>query len=475
MADQILLASQSYRHPSSRVSSQRLINGYAQAEPQSAKTTLTILGPPGIPTFTEVGSGPIRGMIEADEKAYVVSGLSFYEVDEDGTATLKSGVNEILGNGPVPLASNGLEIAMVDGTKGWTYNLGTGTFAEITDGDFFDTAATVDFIDGYFAYPRPSSGQFFLSDLYDGTTYLALDRATAESSPDRVRSVINDFGLLDILGAKTIEFWQNTGALSFPFQRVSQGVVQVGVAGPHARTKTDQSIFFVGHDKIAYRMSRGALARISTHAIETIWAEYGYDLSDAECWTYDFAGHKFVVFSFPTANATWVYDLATRCWHERVTFDAGGNETRWRARNALECFGRTLIGDGNSARIGYLDQRTYTEFGEATRTVIICPPLHGDGDRVAMPALELDMESGVGNTVAPGDDPNVTLDWRDDGMPDWQTSDDRSIGRIGEKFTRIQWKELGSFYQRDLRFTFSDPTKRVILAARAPGAEILQG
>jgi hypothetical protein len=85
------------------------------------------------------------------------------------------------------------------------------------------------------------------------------------------------------------------------------------------------------------------------------------------------------------------------------------------------------------------------------------------------------METGVGNTAAPGDDPYVVLDWKDDDLPDWQVSEQRPIGMIGAKNTRIQWRELGSFYQRDLRFTFTDPVKRVILGARAPGIEILQG
>jgi hypothetical protein len=45
------------------------------------------------------------------------------------------------------------------------------------------------------------------------------------------------------------------------------------------------------------------------------------------------------------------------------------------------------------------------------------------------------------------------------------------MGAIGNYQTRLQWHELGSFYQRNLRLEISDPVKRVVIAARCPGLD----
>src|SRR5690606_253309 len=103
---------------------------------------------------------------------------------------------------------------------------------------------------------------------------------------------------------------------------------------------------------------------------------------DAFCFAFTHAGHKFVVITFPTADATWVFDLATGLWHERVTFDVAGNETRWRINGAVQVFGKTLVGDANSNKIGFIKSEIYTEFGDAAPMHMIPPPIHGDGDRV---------------------------------------------------------------------------------------------
>lgn len=475
MADDIIFATQSYRHPSPVVSQQRVVNAYAQAEPRDAKTPVTILGCPGIDSFTEVGDGPIRGGIEVDGVPYVVSGEELYEIAADGTATQRSGASVIGGGGSiVPMETNGIEIGLLDGSKGWSYDIAGTSFAEITDSDFTDNARSLAAVGGYMIFDHPGTDEFFISDLLDATTYSALDYASADSSPDRVRSVANDFGLIDVFGEKSIEFWQNTGALSFPFQPVNQGVIPIGIAAPLARVGVTQSMFFLGHDKVFYRMTRGSLARISTHAMEHEWALYP-TVSDAFCFSYAHSGHKFVVVVFPGADKTWSYDLATGLWHERVNFDSGGFESRWRINCAIEVFDRVLMGDSRSGKLGFLAPTIFTEFDDATQSHLIAPPIHGGGDRVNFPMLELDLETGVGTTSGAGSDPKVILDWCDDGSLEWGTALDRSIGQLGARRTRVQWAELGTAYQRTYRFRLTDPVKRTILGARCPGMTIVQG
>jgi hypothetical protein len=44
---------------------------------------------------------------------------------------------------------------------------------------------------------------------------------------------------------------------------------------------------------------------------------YG-NITDAIGYTYQQDGHPFYVLIFPSAEATWVYDVSTQLWHERA-------------------------------------------------------------------------------------------------------------------------------------------------------------
>ena len=130
------------------------------------------------------------------------------------------------------------------------------------------------------------------------------------------------------------------------------------------------------------------------------------------------------------------------------------------------------MGEANPGQIGLLDPDVHPEFGDPIRMILVAPPIHGDGRMGFMPMFEIDMKSGVGVTTGQGSDPQVMLDWSDDGGETWVSPQIwRSMGALGNHQTRIQWDQLGSFYQRTLRLVISDPVQRVLIAARCPGLE----
>ena len=76
------------------------------------------------------------------------------------------------------------------------------------------------------------------------------------------------------------------------------------------------------------------------------------------------------------------------------------------------------------------------------------------------------MEMGVGLTSGQGSDPQIWLDWSDDGGHSWSTvKPQRGIGKKGEYTKRAIWRRLGAFRQRYLRVRGSDPVKRNLIAA----------
>jgi len=465
----IPFATQSYKSASLPVSAQRAVNCYAEQEPQDAKTPVAVLGAPGILPFANCGVGPVRGFNFMNGVAYVVSGQRLYSLTSAGVVTDIGG--SIAGSGVVSMANNGTQVCIVNGLNGFIWSQ-AGGFQVITSVNFFP-ANTATFFDNYFVFDKAASNQFFISASADGTTFSGTDFAAAEVQSDYVLSIVNQQETLLIFGERTIETWYDAGALNFPFLRTSGATIERGCGALRTPIKEDNSVFFLGNDIVTYRLSGTSLERISTHAIEDMMQSFP-TVSDAYTFSYTFEGHKFINFVFPTANASLVYDVATKLWHERESWDQNNNSYgRWRGNCCLMAFGKVLIGDAYSGQIGYLDQNTFTEYGNTMRSIMSSPPIHDDRKLLGVPLFELDVESGVGNTTGQGSNPQIMLDWSQDGgrtfMPlqPWQT-----LGAIGAYTTRARWLGLGSSRQWIFRAMISDPVKQTVIRAHA---EIMKG
>lgn len=468
----IVLGSNSYQLDSLKVSAQRCVNGYAELAPPDAKTQVPVFGSPGVTTFVTVGQGPIRGLLRHGSYAYAVSGQEFWRFDRLGNKLLLG--NGITGLAPVSIAGSTVyEIVVVNSAAGFLYDTtDTASFAQISDPDFH-AAASATFIDGYFAFDWLGTNKFFLSNLLDGAAYSSLAFASAESQPDNVLAVRNRKSALLLFGEETIEVWDNTGASSFAFQKIKGATIDRGIAAAQALTAEDDAMFFLGDDRIAYRYDGQGMRRISTHAIEKAWQAYD-TVDDAFCFALNYGGHKWLVFTFPTEGKTWVTDVATNyLWHERVSYDPSGMEVRWRANAACKAFGKQLVGDANSGKIGYLDRSVFTEFGDPFYMELISPPIHGDGRTVFMPKLELDIETGVGLRTGQGSDPQVMMSYSDNGGHTWSTAELwASLGLTGDSAATVEWNKLGSFQERSIKIRISDPVKRVVLGMRTPNLSV---
>jgi Phage stabilisation protein len=461
---QIPFATESYKHRSLPISAQRCVNAYAEKEPQGAKTQIAVLGMPGLTLFTTVGSGPIRGMHLMGGVLFVVSGMFLYQVNSNGTSTLLGG--QVTGTNTVSMADNGTQVIVVNGVSGWVWSAVAG-FQTINSINFFPSSSVV-FFDSYFVLSRDGTNQFFISSILDGTTYNGLDFASAEVSSDLVLAIVNQQENLLIFGQRTIETWYDAGAVQFPFLRVDAGTIERGTAAALTPIKEDNGVFFLGDDIVFYRLDGTQLRRISQHAIEEAWQMYT-TVSDAYTFSYTFEGHKFIVLQFPSANATWVYDISTGLWHERESWDLNNNSYgKWRGAYGIFAYNNVLIGDAFSGQIGFIDETVATEFGNTTRLLMVSPVLHQDRKRLFHFRFELDMESGVGITSGQGSDPQAMLDWSDDGGRTFKNFQLwHSIGKIGAYTQRLRWLRLGQARQRYYRLTISDPVRRTVIAASA--------
>lgn len=460
----IPFATQSYKSSALPVSAQRLVNLFAEREPPDAKTQVAVFGCPGLIEFASLGNGPIRGFANMAGVLYVVSGGTLYSVSSTGVGTALGGT--ISGSGVVSMDNNGTQLCIVNGTSGYIYTATAG-LQLITDTDFF-AANTVTFFDQRFVFDKASSNQFFASDTLDGTAYTATAIASAETRPDYVKAVVLNGQVLLVMGERTIEPWQDIGAPNFPYERVPGALIERGLLASYAFCRADNTTFFLGENRILYRLAGLSPQRVSNHAIETEWQNYT-TVSDAFLFAYHFNGHEFVNVTFPSQPATWVFDISSGMPHERESWDVSGhNLGRWRGNCHINIYGKDLIGDAFTGKIGYLSNTSYTEYDNVMQGSATGVHVHSDRKRIFVPKLELDIESGVGLATGQGSDPQIMLDISKDGGRTFGSRQLwKSMGALGAYRQRLKWDRLGQSRDWVFRVTISDPVKRTIIAANA--------
>lgn len=461
----------SYTARSVNAAADRCVNLFPEAVPQGGKEAGFMSRAPGLRLLVAVGDGPIRGMVEFGGNAYVVSGWKLYKVDASYNVTELGTLTS--GFGAVSMADNGTQIFIATNPDGFIYNVSTGVFAQITDTDY-PGAVMVGYIDGYFVFNEPDSRRFWKTALLDGTSVDPLDFASVEGSPNNLVALFVDHREVWLFSDDATEVWYNDGGADFPFSRIQGAFIEAGCAAPHSIAKLDNSIFWLGMDErgsgIVYRANGYTPMKVSTHALE--FAIQGYSIiSDAVAFSYQQDGHLFYMITFPTGNATWVYDVTTNLWHERAYFSAGAF-SRHRASGQMNFNNQIVVGDFENGNLYELDMDTYTDNGQTQkwlRSWRALPTGQNNLKRTAQHSLQLDCESGVGlDGTTQGTDPQVLLRWSDDGGHTWSNYHARSMGQIGEHGKRVIWRRLGmttKLRDRVYEISGTDPVKIAIMGA----------
>lgn len=447
----------------------RMVNLFPEIIPEGGKEPAFLNRAPGLNKLATIGLGPIRGLWAFGNYMYVVSKDKLYKVDSSYNATV---LGTIANTGPVSMSDNGTQLFVAANPQGYIYNATTNVFQQITDGDF-PGAVTVGYLDGYFVFNEPNSQRIWITSLLDGTSVDPLDFASAEGSPDGVVGIIIDHRELWVFGTNSVEVWYDAGTADFPLQRIQGAFNELGCAAAYSIAKMDNGIFWLGQDArgqgIVYRANGYTGQRISTHAVEWHIQQYG-NLSDAIGYTYQQDGHSFYVLIFPSANTTWVYDVATQAWHERAGF-ANGEFTRHRSNCQVFFNNEIIVGDYQNGNIYSFDLDVFADNGQIQKWLRSWRALAAGQNnlkRTAHHSLQLDCETGVGLNQGQGDDPQVMLRWSDDGGHTWSSEHWTSIGKIGQYGKRAFWRRLGMTMKlRDRVYEISgtDPVKISIVGA----------
>lgn len=462
------LVGPSYQMFSLPFDAQRTVNLFPVLD-EMGKEPASLYMTPGLDEFVDTGAGACRGSFTAaNSRCFFVAGSSLFELASDGTATNRGSLLGSSGN--VTFADNGLQLAVCDGATLYIFTYASNAFAEVTDADF-PGASTVTFLDGYFIVNKPNSGQFYISALFDGTSWDALDFATAEGSPDDLVRVIAALGQLWLMGVNTIEIWSNTGgsaASRFPFQRIQGARIDIGCLAANSVVAMDNSLFWLGGDEFGrafvYRTNGFSPTKISTEPLELKWQE-ATNLTTVNAYAYQQQGHLFYIMTGGSLETSFGYDVATQLWHERAYLNADGEYEQHLGITCTFAFNKHLVGDRRNGKIYEMSMDYYSDDGEEIARERIFTHLSDEDRRIRYNSLDIGVESGVGTQSGDDSNPLISLRLSRDGARTWSNPYTKPIGKVGQYQTKVTFRRLGIADQMTFRIRISSRVKVAITGA----------
>jgi hypothetical protein len=459
----IPLVGQTYESRSVAVDAQRTINLYPErTESGQGKANLVLYPTPGLKPFASTTDKPHRGMFAELGRAFTVAGATLYEIKSDGTTVaLGTVAND---GGRVTMRTNGQQghqLFVTSGGYGYIYDLNSGVFTPLTTVAGFPSGKAVSgtFLDGYFVVN--TSNEFQVSALFDGLSWNATDKAARSAGADPIVVALQSHRELWVWGEVTTEVWVNVGA-TFPFAPIGGVFIEMGCGAPYSAIRYDNQVAWLAAnrdgDRIAVVATQYTPQRVSTHAVEMAWRRYD-KTNDAVGFAYQDDGHTFWVLTFPTAGATWVFDAATKMWHERAYWNTTIGQ--WEAHRAIchcRAFEKHLVGDRLTGDIYDWNLRHALDGNvDAIRRLRRTPHLSQENVRMVFSRLEVELEAGLPTMpyAVQTRDPMVMLRWSDDRGHTWSSEQWVSAGRTGEYKARAYWNRLGSSRDRVFEVTMT--------------------
>jgi len=437
---------------------ERSMNLYPEYMDVGGQRQIILSHTPGLASFGSASDGNCRGLFEQNGRCFAVIGPTLYEVASDGTLTNRGTV--AVDQYPVTMQTNGDggdELLITSGDKGYILTLGTNVLTEevsdVTMGGMMD---------GYFVALDIASSTFKISDSLDGKTWDSTQILQRSTAPDPWQSLLVKWPVVFLFGEETTDAVFDSGASPFPFAPVPGILIPYGIAASFSAQSLGNYVLWLTDTKDGGRQvvaMQGYNARVvSNSAVEYALSRFNR-VSDAVSFTYQDQGHEFYELNFPSAKATWVYDLTNGLWHERGHWNnIAGVYEAWGPQYHAQAFGHHLVGDATSGTIYRMATDLYVDTdGNGLRRQRTPPALHDNQARMFLSKFQLHMDVGRGLTSGQGSDPQVMMEMSRNGGVTWGSERWRSAGKIGKYEHRVQWHICGSGRNLIPRVTITDP------------------
>lgn len=435
----------------------RLINCYAEDLAEGGPAPYVIRRAPGLAEFAAgatSGESPTtlsgyRGGFFVSPYLYEAFSGVLVRVDADGVVTK---VGDLAGSDIVTFARNNRtptpDFVAVCAAGPVTFT--SSAVSAWSDADL-PSPVSVCFIDGYF-FLAVGDGRCFASGL-NATAINANDFTRAESRPGGLLRGIAYQRELFLFGPDFIEVWRGDtpNDTGFPFNRVT--TIWVGLAGFGAVAGMEPGfsagLLWVADDGAVHQLNGYSTVKVSPPDLDRLIAAVA-DKSTLRASVYVEGGHPCWCLDGP--DWTWVFDLATRRWHERRSY----LREDWRfVGPAIQSFGEWRGGDKLSGRTLTIREETFREVGEPLVFRAESIEMSAFPARLRVPDARINLVGGVG--YAGGEqpietDPQAAVSWSDDGGRTWSTPLLRPIGSQGIMSPDIHLNRLGLTGRRGRRW-----------------------
>lgn len=455
------------------ITAQRRINFYVEQRKEADRTAFALVGRAGLTAFlTTLGNYPSRGMWPVNSLAapllFTVHNNTLYAINNSGVIATIGTIGTAVGD--VSMVDDGTNLLLVDGQKGYYYNLLVPAgLIMITDGNFTTSPSTATWQDTYFIVTSSGSNQFQLSKNSDPSTWPAVQINFTGSAPGNIKAGIADHSVLNLYLDVSTEFWQDTGSPDFPYALIPGSSQEFGLAASASLSKFENSVAGLFHNKLGSvqvaKMLGFNIQKISTHDIDEIISAYPI-FNDARGYSFKEGGHPFYVITFPNAGSTFVYDEQMKAWMEFQDTNGG----RFWGFKFASFVNRLLVSDYRNGNIYQIDPSNFTDNGLQFASEVWSKHIWNDDKYLSIPQIQVDFQTGVGGPTGPA--PQVDLQISKDGGNSFTSVGFASIGSVGQYTQRVIWRRLGRARDWVLKLRVTDSVKRVITGA---SAEIVGG
>jgi hypothetical protein len=470
----------------------RCINLYPEINPNPAgKAQISLVGTPGTSVLFDCGAAPVRALYVFGGVLYAVAGDQFISwiagnVTVLGTLATTTGNVYIADNGISIAGVGGNQMMIVDGVEGYMWNVGTNTFTTLS---LPASPNSLAYSGGYFIISCGTRMSVYVSNLYDCSTWSGLAVGNAIQSTSDVVALAAYDQLLMIFKSDSAEPWYDAGtpptSLGCPFAFYSGMPINYGVVAAGSVAQGGDYLYALGGDGSGVDVigfSGYTPTKLLPPALSYRINQMPV-VSDAIGFTYSDSGHDFYVLSFPTGNATFVFDSTTKMWHERSTYAATADR-RSPNRHLANCYtyynGQHLVGDYRTGAVAVMRNTVYTDLGSPLIRTRIAPILPDKQDRRDLFFYEFEVEAEVGvmqgvtatdPTTGGPLTPQASLSWSIDGGVTWSNEYIVSMGAVGQTMTRIVWRRVGYSFNMVFDLTISDPVPVVLVDTFADVSE----
>lgn len=402
----------------------------------------------GLKSFA-TGEGEDRGGIWSDrfKKHIRVSGDKLIEVDQFGAVTDIGTPTLITGTGQINFDNSFNSIAFVANGDYYRYDPSVPSLTVIAKpvgaGDYIDIC----WIDGY--YILTDSENLWATNIADETIVSAIAFAGSDFAPDNIVGVdkTTDDKLM-AFNRYSIDRFYNAAGPQFPFARLPNASIPIGIVGTKAKANIGDGQFVVfGGSKErspSFYLLTNSYENISTNEIDTILDTYSdHELTNMVIEFRDTKNQALVICHLP--RDVLVYDITySRAAGENIWYEWKSADKPWRAingvydpRNVDDSASAWIYGDKDDLRIGKLDATICTQYDVALEWSVRTPLARIGG---IVKNLEVLTPAGHGSET----NPKVFISTTKDGVL-YGPENIISSGKPGEYQKRIIARRLGDY------------------------------